>query len=81
MMLGVVAGVGFFLRGTARADALTAFDEAAGQEDHHEHEHDAQRQVPALADERVDHGDHEVLEPVGQEGEPAVQDVVVDLGE
>ena len=56
-------------------DALPAFDKTAGQEDHDQHEDDAQGQVPALADEGVDDGDHQILEPVGQEGKPVVQDV------
>ena len=57
-------GCGFWPEGSASscladlrstfADALTAFDQAAGQEDHNQHEQETQRQVPALADERDD---------------------------
>ncbi len=57
------------------AKTLSAFDEATGQEDHDKHEQDAQCQMPAFADERVDDEDEEVFEPVGQESEPLVQDL------
>ena len=56
-------------------DALSAFDKSAWQEDNHEHEDNAEGQVPAFADERVDQRDDEVFKPIGQEGKPCVQDV------
>ncbi len=63
------------------SDALPTFDQTTGQKDHDQHEHQPQCQVPAFADERVYDRHHEVFHPVGQEGEPAVQNVVVDLRE
>ena len=36
---------------THRSDPLPAFDQPTRQEDDNQHEHQAQRQVPALADE------------------------------
>ena len=62
-------------------DPVCPFDQATRQEDHHEHEHDPEGQVPALADEEMQHADHDVFQPVGKEGKPAMQDVVVDLRE
>ena len=50
-----------------------ALHDAAGQEDHDEHEDQAERQVPAIADEQRQEGDDRLLDGIGQEAEEAVQ--------
>src|SRR3546814_14956600 len=48
-------------------------DHAAGHEDDDQHEDHAEREVPAVADEEADHGDHGIGQPLRQEVEHAVQ--------
>src|SRR3546814_1985939 len=42
-------------------------DHAAGHEDDDQHEDHAEREVPAVADEEADHGDHGIGQPLRQE--------------
>mmetsp|Transcript_23279 Transcript_23279/g.40236 ORF Transcript_23279/g.40236 Transcript_23279/m.40236 type:complete len:217 (-) Transcript_23279:3-653(-) len=70
----------FFALEEAR-NTLSALNQTTRQEDHDRHKDQAKRQVPALADERIDQGDDKVLKPIRQECKPCVQDVAVDLGQ
>jgi hypothetical protein len=64
--------------GKPHPESPNTFHHSTWQEDDQDQEHDPQREFPALTHKQANHTHHDFLEPIGQEAEEVVQDLMVE---